>query len=366
MPKDLFLWLCSQIGHVVVKHDTKFRRAVPVEVRVGAILFRLTTGMTYFNVADRFGIGTSTVQEFMEDVVDAIISVMGPRYLVWPSGEDMEQVSQGFMRKVGLPNWQGAIDGTHIRLRQGPFGGNKSRDYYNRKGWYSVVLQAIYDSNGIFLDMSTGMPGCVHDSRVVTRSRFYDTAMAGAVLAEPVITINRGYRVRPYILGDQGYQMLPWLVKCYPPRGLSVLQWTFNERHIRGRLIIEQAFGQLKARFPILSLGIGSSITWGAKVVHACCILHNIRVQNRVQLPERRNIADDQPPTATLSLMSWALTSICTGGVDDCVASKSSLFLSFQIAFHAAASTKVIGSPFDFDIRDASINSSIVTDKNGN
>ncbi|KAL3687967.1 hypothetical protein R1sor_014276 [Riccia sorocarpa] len=270
MPKDLLLWLCSQIGHVVVKQDTKFRRAVHVEVRVGAALFRLTTGMTYFNVADRFGIGTSTVQEFMEDVVDAIISVMGPRYLVWPSGEDMER---------------------------GPFGGNTSRDYYNRKGWYSVVLQAICDSNGIFLDISTGMPGCVHDSRMLTRSRFYDAAMAGAMLAEPVITINKGYRVRPYILGDQGYQMLQWLVKCYPPRGLSVLQRTFNEGHIRGRLIIEQAFGQLKARFPILSLGIGSSITWGAKVVHACCILHNILVQNRIQVPERRNITDDQPPT---------------------------------------------------------------------
>ncbi|KAL3695279.1 hypothetical protein R1sor_009355 [Riccia sorocarpa] len=190
--------------------------------------------------------------------------------------KDMEHASQEFLRKVGLPNCQGAIDGTHLRLRQGPFGGNTSRDWYNRKGWYSVVLQAICDSNGIFLDISTGMPGCVHDSRVLTRSRFYDAAMAGAVLAEPVITINRGYHVSPYILGDQGYQMLPWLVKCYPPRGLSVLQRTFNERHIRGRLIIEQAFGQLKARFPILSLGIGSSITWGRKwyMIVAFCTIY--------------------------------------------------------------------------------------------
>ena len=46
-------------------------------------------------------------------------------------------------------------------------------DYYNRKGFYSIVLQAVIDSNGKFIDIFVGYPGSTHDSRIFRNSSLY-------------------------------------------------------------------------------------------------------------------------------------------------------------------------------------------------
>ena len=37
-------------------------------------------------------------------------------------------------------------------------------DYYNRKGWYSMVLQGVIDHEYLFRDVYVGWPGSVHDA----------------------------------------------------------------------------------------------------------------------------------------------------------------------------------------------------------
>ena len=55
----------------------------------------------------------------------------------------------------------GAIDGSHI-----PIAGTAMNhtDYYNRKGWYSVILQGVVDHSYRFLDINVGWPGSVRDA----------------------------------------------------------------------------------------------------------------------------------------------------------------------------------------------------------
>ena len=43
-------------------------------------------------------------------------------------------------------------------------------DYYNRKGWYSIIVQAIVDHNYLFCNVYGGWPGSVHDVRVLANS----------------------------------------------------------------------------------------------------------------------------------------------------------------------------------------------------
>lgn len=49
---------------------------------------------------------------------------------------------QGFEEKWNLPQCAGAIDGSHIPVK-GPL--LNHTDYYNRKGWYSIIIQAVVD-----------------------------------------------------------------------------------------------------------------------------------------------------------------------------------------------------------------------------
>lgn len=214
MPKDIFMYLCSELAPFISRHDTRFRKVVPLQVKVGAVVYKLVTGLNFFNCSELFGIGESTAHEFLVEVLDSIIRHLGPKHLYWPSGQEMERISSGFDRRFGLVNCQGAIDGSHIRIRA-PIGKELAIDYYNRKGFHSILLQTICDSDSVFLDVSTGYPESLNDKRILRLSSFYDMVQSSVVLQEPTVQLHNGLPLKPYILSDAGYSMAPWLMVPY-------------------------------------------------------------------------------------------------------------------------------------------------------
>ncbi|KAL2642014.1 hypothetical protein R1flu_009601 [Riccia fluitans] len=263
-------------------------------VRCAAVIFKLATGQNYFHIGERFGIGSSTVQEMMYNVVLAINRELGGRFMLWPRGQAMKRVSKKFYRKCGLPNIQGAIEGTQIRVRAPK---KDTSQYFNRKQFHSLLMQAVCDPDGVFLDISCRMPGHTNDKRVLRRSKFLQKVEMGEILSGPEMVINGGYKLKPYVLGDAGYNASDWLVMPYSlnPHSTS-LQHLFSERQIRGRICIEQAFGVLKPRWQSLTVGITSLIQWAAKIVKACCVLHNLLVKCRVESLGRVSDNMEIPP----------------------------------------------------------------------
>ena len=92
------------------------------------------------------------------------------QYIKFPEGESLKQVVDGFDSKWGFPQCIGAIDGCHIPVSAPDL---NHTDYYNRKGWYSMIVQAIVDHDYLFRDICVGWPGSVHDARVFTNSLIY-------------------------------------------------------------------------------------------------------------------------------------------------------------------------------------------------
>jgi len=74
-----------------------------------------------------------------------------------------------------------AIDGTHILVIR-PHG--SPSDCYNHKGFYSVIIQAVMDFRGLFLDAYIGWPGKTHDARVFSNSSVYRKGSEGTLLLE--------------------------------------------------------------------------------------------------------------------------------------------------------------------------------------
>ena len=62
--------------------------------------------------------------------------------------------------KWGMIQCAGSIDGCHIPVLPPAL---NHTDYYNRKGWYSILEQAVVDHNYLFTDVCVGCPGSVHD-----------------------------------------------------------------------------------------------------------------------------------------------------------------------------------------------------------
>ena len=75
-----------------------------------------------------------------------------------------EQCASAFMRRSGIPNIIGAIDGSHIRVAPPK---RHQKSYYNRKKFYSVILSAVCDARGAFLSCDVGFPGRMSGSRVL-------------------------------------------------------------------------------------------------------------------------------------------------------------------------------------------------------
>ena len=100
-------------------------------------------------------------------------------YIQFPTGEMLSDVVEGFSQSFNFPQCAGAIDGSHIPVI--PLALNHT-DYYNRKGWYSVVLQAVVDHRYLFRDINIGWPGSVHDARVFAKSSLFEKAENGLLL----------------------------------------------------------------------------------------------------------------------------------------------------------------------------------------
>ena len=87
-------------------------------------------------------------------------------------------------------------------------------DYYNQKGFHSIILQAIVDYGYRFWSINVGWPGRVHDACVFTNSASFEKDQAGTLLPSSSNFIH-GANVPLLIPADLAYPLLTWLMKPY-------------------------------------------------------------------------------------------------------------------------------------------------------
>ena len=80
-------------------------------------------------------------------------------YISFPTGEQRNEVVQGFQDKRGFPQCASSIDGSHMSVTPPA----NHTNYYSRKGFCSMIVQAMVDHNYLFRNICVGWPGSVHD-----------------------------------------------------------------------------------------------------------------------------------------------------------------------------------------------------------
>ena len=274
MSKETFTYLCAKLSPTLHRDNTSMRQAVSVEKRVAIALWCLATPAEYRTIAHLFGVARSTVCEIVHETCQAIVTVLLHKYIKFPSGEQVDSAVDGFKTKWGVPQCVGAIDGSHIPISAPAL---NHTDYYNRKGWYSVVLQGLVDHSYRFLDVYVGWPGSVHDARVFAHSALYTRLSGGELLpSSKAITLN-GVNIPLFIVGDSAYPLETWLMKPFSQSAAVTPQHrTYNYRISRARVVAENAFGRLKARWRRLMKRNDMHTQNIPTVITAACVLHNL------------------------------------------------------------------------------------------
>ena len=124
-----------------------------------------------------------------------------PQYVQIPCGEKLKEIVDGFETFWGFPQAAGAIDGSHIPIIRPE---ESASDYYNRKGYYSIIVQALVDHLGLFMDVCIGWPGKVHDARVFVNSSLYQRGRTSTLFPDWKRTIN-GVEVRTCVYICSGH-----------------------------------------------------------------------------------------------------------------------------------------------------------------
>nr|CAI5844005.1 unnamed protein product [Callosobruchus analis] len=271
--KDTFMFIVNELrvslqpkGNIL----NSSRTISSVEKKVAIALFYLASVCEYRVVGHTFGIHKSTVHNIVHEFVNAVNKVLLHRFIKMPTEAEAIEVASYFQQTTVLPNIIGAIDGTHIPIKP-PRQGH--RDFINRKGWASVILQGVVDAKYRFMDICVKNPGATHDASVLTGSDLFRNVHT----TMPKSSVQVGGRQVSYVLlGDAAYPLLPWLMKPYPSRHITPPQDSFNVYTSAGRVVVENAFGRLKARWRRLLKQCDVDHKFVPKLVAACCTLHNI------------------------------------------------------------------------------------------
>ena len=97
----------------------------------------------------------------------------------YPKGTKLLEIVDRFEVCWGFPQVASAIDRTHVPVIKPQ---DNPSDYYNWKGSYSIIMQAVVDYRGLFLDTYIGWPGKVHVARVFSNSCIYRKGREGILL----------------------------------------------------------------------------------------------------------------------------------------------------------------------------------------
>lgn len=196
-----------------------------------------------------------------------------------PDMEELRKIAEDFYGIAGFPRVAGALDCTHVKIISR--GGMPSELYRCRKGYFSINVQAVCDSNLKIRDIIARWPGSVHDCTIFNNSHL-------------CADFERRKYGNYHLLGDSGYYNKRYLLTPFlQPR--TQAEEAYNRSHINTRNTIERCFGVLKRRFPCLQKGITLNKTSTTlQVIVACAVLHNMCIAIDEVEPPNDFLPDEQ------------------------------------------------------------------------
>lgn len=221
-----------------------------------------------------FRIGISTIAEIVREVCAAIWFCLKDICLPETTKEKWLQIANGFLQRANYPHCLGACDGKHIRIIAPANSGSMC---FNYKGFFSLVLLAVCDSNYKFVLIDVGAYGKFGDSAIFQNSNFYKKMQENRLnIPEPAPISDNSTTYLPYVfVGDEAFALSTNMMRPYARNDLNVTKRTFNYRHCRARRYVECTFGIYANKWHIFHRAINVNTDLAKDIIKTACVLHN-------------------------------------------------------------------------------------------
>ena len=203
-----------------------------------------------------------------------------------------------------MPHCLGAIDGKYIAVRQPKHSGSL---WHNYKGFFSLVLLAICDTQYCFSFVDVGEYGNNSNGGIFLNSEMGDLFCQGNLNIPHRSKFSGSYYELSYFLvGDKIFPLQDWLMQLYA-EGLLIneLRKIFNYCLPRACRVIENTFEILMARWWVLQSPIAVTPEKVEKIVLACMALHNYLHQINSARYTPSGFKDSHYSTGTIRKGLW-------------------------------------------------------------
>ncbi|CAH2003195.1 unnamed protein product [Acanthoscelides obtectus] len=274
MSQDTFNYILEKVGNRLTKNWCNLhKQPILPEERLVITLRYLATGSSFKQIGFSFRLGASTVGQIVQETVCIIWDVLQPIHMPTPKKQDFQRISEEFNNIWNFPHCIGAIDGKHVRIVCPK---NSGSMFYNYKHYFSVVVQGVADANYKFIVVEIGGYGKQSDGGTFQASELYRQLKNGTLAIPEPCNFPQTKTKAPFVLiSDEAYPLLPFLLKPFGGRNLSIEEECFNKRLSRARKSIECTFGIITTKWRILSKCIETNITTADNIIKCICILHN-------------------------------------------------------------------------------------------
>lgn len=260
---------------------------IPLHLQVLIALRYMATGSSQVTISDSFDVSQGSVSSCISQVSRAV-AMLGRDVIKMPTRNASLDVMLEFKNRTKMPGIIGCIDCTHVLITEPP--GDQVEVFKNRKGMFSLNVQAVCGPQLQFYNIVARWPGSVHKCHIFDNSR---------LCAEMEKGMYRGC-----LLGDAAYSCRRFLfTPLSQPE--TKQEHSYNSCHIAAKSTIKNALALLKKRFSCLTDTMTVSLENTKAIIVAAAVLHNFAIIKGVPLPDDDNKdsgKEDEEEDAELSL----------------------------------------------------------------
>ena len=144
----------EKVEPILERRVTPMRDPISVGLRLAITLRYLASGDNYQSHMFGFRVAANTICGIIPETCQAICDVLQADYFQCPrTPDEWRRVADGFWKNLNFPNCLGALDGKHVALKKP---GNSGSEYFNYKGFHSIVMMALVDSEYRFMWIDVG------------------------------------------------------------------------------------------------------------------------------------------------------------------------------------------------------------------